>query len=50
MNRKVKMSGTKSKSPFDYQYDQSGYIVMGRGVRREAATGRLVIKDKPKGK
>jgi hypothetical protein len=38
----------KAKDPFNHQYDQSGYIVLASAVRRDADSGRLVIKEPEK--
>lgn len=56
MTRKISLLKTQTRSPFEYAYDKSGYVVLEGLVRRDANTGQLiakasrVLKDPPKNK
>lgn len=41
----MKKMANAQKSPSDYRYDTSSYVVFDMKVRRESVTGRLIKKE-----
>jgi len=45
MTRKVARTAANPGDPFTHQYDRSEYVVLGTAARRDADSGRLLIKE-----